>query len=71
MIRCCGRRFSIGFAEGRSMFAEPVMNLFCDGMKISNVSPSLTISKMFVPTTGACPITRMLEGLAARMNPVI
>ncbi len=45
------------------------MNLFFDGMKMRNVSPSLVMSKTFFATTGAWPIMRMCAGFCARMNP--
>ena len=53
-----------------SSFAGPVMNLPCEGMEISNVLPSLTMSKMLVPTRGSCPITRMSAGRWAKMKPL-
>ena len=59
----------MGLLEGRASVAEPTKNVFFEGMKMRKVWPSLTMSKIFFPITGAWPITRMEEGRAARMKP--
>ena len=46
----------------------PTRNLCFEGMETRKVSPSLAMSKTVVPITGACPITRICAGRAARRN---
>ena len=58
----------MGLLLARSTATGPTRNLFFDGIETRNVSPSLAISNIGVPTTGACPITRISAGRAASRN---
>src|SRR5713101_8624178 len=58
----------MGLLLARSTATGPTRNLFFEGIETRKVSLSLAMSNTVVPTTGACPITRIFAGRAARRN---